>query len=367
MAIGTKVKVGMDASAVQAGIGKMTGMFKGLGRTVGRVGRQVAIGGARQAGMTIFGLAMRAGQAIPREISRLADYSAELQHVARDTKVVTSELIAMHKAMELSGMDADMAADAFRELLTKVGEATRDWESEPAKALRELGVFQTDLKGKSANEQMNTLAQAIQDFGGNQNQIMDIMDRFMGGDIGQKTVGFFQDYNDVMEEGRRLTAGFSKQLEASTDGLQDVIRLRAVVAQKFSEFALGAFGVARGRTGGLIEKLERMDLAAKGEAFARKIRDTFTWIRESGGLMAMFKETMTWLREEMHGLGEKFGEGIKASIGGNGGLLDAINPFSGMGKGKDKSTATLDGINQNTKRTNQLLDRISRDGGAVFA
>lgn len=367
MAIGTKVKVGMDASAVQAGIGKMTGMFKGLGQTVGRVGRQVAIGGARQAGMTIFGLAMRAGQAIPREISRLADYSAELQHVARDTKVATSEILAMHKALELNGMETDMAGDAFREFTEKMGEAVEDIQSEPAKGLRKLGIYNRDIAGKSVLEQVETVAKAIQSFEGDQQALMRVMAQFLGGDLGQKTIGFFQNYNASMEEGRRLTKGFSKQLKASTEGLRDVVRLRAVVAQKFSEFALGAFGVARGRTGGLIEKLERMDLAAKGEAFARKIRDTFTWIRESGGLMAMFKQTMTWLREEMHGLGEKFGEGIKASIGGGGGLLDAINPFSGMGKEKDKSTATLDGINQNTKRTNQLLDRISRDGGARFA
>lgn len=367
MAIGTKVKVGMDASAVKAGIGKMTGMFKGLGRTVGRVGRQVAIGGARQAGMTIFGMAMQAGQAIPREISRLADYSAELQNVARDTKVTTSEILAMHKALELSGMDADMAADAFREMATKMGEATKDWESEPAKALRDLGVFNTDIKGKSVGEQMDVMAQAVQNFGGTQQDLAFIMDRFLGGDLGLKAIGFFQNYNASMEEGRRLTAGFSKQLEASTEGLQDVIRLRAVVAQKFSEFALGAFGGLRGRTGSLLEKLENMDIASKGEEFAAKVREGLDWISEQGGLKAVLMQSLEWLKTEMIGLGEKFGEGIKGAIGGGGGLLDAINPFSGMGKGKDKSTATLDGINQNTKRTNQLLDRISRDGGAVFA
>lgn len=364
MAIGSKVKLGFDGSAVKAGLSRVKSQFAGLGKVVGRIGRQVAIGGARRGGETLFGLVMRAGQAIPREIGRLADYSAELQNVARDTKVTTAEILAMTKALELNGMDTDMAADAYRELATKMGEAAKEVDSEPMKALNDLGLFQPDIKGQSVQQQMKTLAQAVQGFGGTQQDLAFIMDRFLGGDLGLKAIGFFQNYNASMEEGRRLTAGFSNQLENSADGLRDVVRLRAVVAQKFSEFALGVFGGARGQLGSLVKRLETLDIASKGERFAMVIKKALTRIEENGGLVKMFKSSLTWLREEIYGMGQQFGQGIKDT------MKDAFSPssFFGLGgnKSKDRSTTFLDRIENHTERSTSLLERIERQKGAVY-
>lgn len=363
MAIGTKVKVGFDGSAVRKGLAGLTGGFTKLGRVVGRVGRQVAIGGARAAGQTIFGLLTRGATAIPQEIQRLAQYSAELRNVAKDSSIATSEVLAMQKALELQGIDTDLAADAFREFATKMGEAATDIESGPMQALRRLGMFQDEIRNVGLQDQITRFAQAVQDYSGSQQELVFILDEFLGGDLGLKAVGFFKDYNNQMKEGRRLTKGFADQLENSADDLNQVLRLRAVVGQKFSEFALGAFGAGRGQLGGLVERLERLDLAAKGEQFAKVIRNTIAFIREEGGIGEVLRNAFQSLKADLKVLGQEFGEGIKESLKGS---VSPLQLFRGA-MSKDKSQAFIESIDANTEKTNTLLDRMSRNTGARFA
>ena len=393
MAIGTKVKVGFDGSAVKAGVSKLSGMFKGLGKTVGRIGRQVAIGGARRGGETLFGLAMRGAQAIPAEINRLADYSAELQNVARDTKVATGEVVAMHKALQLQGMDADMAADTFREFATKMGEAAKEADSEPMKALMDLGIFQPDIRGQSVSKQMDIMAAAVKNFSGSQQDLAFIMDRFLGGDLGLKAIGFFQNYEDSMAEGARLTESFAKQLENSAGGLKDIVRLRSALSQKFSEFTLGVFGVGRGRSGGIVEAIENFDMAKKGEEFAKIMRNTFIYIRQNGGLKQMFADSIEFLKTKMQEAGELFGIGVRKGLfkgaakqsimqlPGVGQVLKSLDFFKGddspfarlpevgkkvSGGVKDTSEDLLDKIKGFSERSANLLQRIERKNGGVY-
>lgn len=373
MAIGTKVKLGFDGTAVKRGLAGITGQFRRLGSVVGRVFRQTAIGGARQAGASLFGMLFRGATAVPREVQSLALYAQELENVAADTKTARAEIVAMHKALELVGMDTDLAGDAFREFATKMGEAIRE-ESEARKALNDLGFLAGDFRGLSVLQQIEKFAQGVRDFQGDQQALTYIMDRFLGGDLGLKMVGFFQNYNALLGDSRDLTADFAEGMEESVDLFKELNRVQAVGRLKFSEFALGAFqgmnsildglGIERG---GLEKMLRDFDARGLGVTVGEKIGGFFKEFGAGGGIDRVIMDLKSKLMEVFRDLGKVFAEGVKETLGESFSIKSLIPGFGAKTQEDGKSSAALEGIEQNTERSTNLLRQLARDGVATYA
>lgn len=373
MSIGTKVRLSFDGTAVKRGLAGVSGQFKRLGSVIGRVMRQTAIGGARQAGASLFGLLFRGATAVPREVQSLALYAQELENIAGDTKTARGEIIAMHKALELVGMDTDLAGDAFREFATKMGEAIKE-ESEARKALHDLGFLASDFKGLSVIKQVQKFAQGVRDFTGDQQDLTYVMDRFLGGDLGLRMVAFFQNYNQLLGDSKDLTGDFAEGMEESVELFKEMNRVQAVGRLKFSEFALGAFqgvnaildglGIERGGLGKLMRDFDARGL---GLTVGEKIGGFFKEIGAGGFIDRTIMNLKAKLVEVFRDLGKVFAEGVKETLGESFSIKNLLPGFGARQPDNGKSTAALESIEQNTEQSTNLLRRLARDGGAVYA
>lgn len=355
MAIGTTVKVGFDGNAVSKGLASLTGKFRALGGVVGRMGRQVAIGGARRTGATLIGLISDIVMSIPNKVTELETLSASIRNIARDSSMAESEVIAMMKALELSGMNTDLAADTFREFATKMGEAMKEVDSEPMKALMDLGIFQNDIKGRGLGEQIQLFADAIKNFKGSQQDLAFIMDRFLGGDLGLRAISFFQDYNSKMEEGRRLTDNYSKQMVRATSKLQELTKLKSVISQKFAETILASINLNPSSPAYLVKKLENLDISG----YAEKLAPIMQGMIEDP--IGMFRKAFEWLREEAKKIGNYIGQGIKESLGLDKGIMGLFSQSSATPRGGEKLSPMMASIEANTRMTTDMLRQIYRN------
>lgn len=359
MAIGTKVKVGMDASAVRRGLAGISSGFGRIGRVLGRGLKAGAIAGGIGA-MTALGAALKAALGI----KDLADYGSELSDMAVQTGVAVSKLVELQEALRLAGVPAKDTSRVLSTLAGNMQEAVAQ-EGLARDAFRDLGIYMTDIRGAKIDQVFMMVAKRIADSGGEIKNLERSMEGLFGARIGYGLLRLFKDPANF-DRARDNVAGLAADLEASANDLDRLADDLGGLSVQMRGFYLGVYRTAQSVFGenpleGLFDSFDYSTMRPIFE----KIRDLFTKIKEEG-FGAVIGDAMEKLKESMRELGAQFGEGIKAAIG-KGVLMDALNPFSGMGKGKDKSTATLDGINQNTKRTNQLLDRISRDGGARFA
>ena len=78
--IGSTVKLGFDATAVQRGLGGLGGLF-------GRIGRQIGIGGLRQAGAQVTDLMGRIAMAAPMAMKEMMDWAGNMTDMSAQTGI----------------------------------------------------------------------------------------------------------------------------------------------------------------------------------------------------------------------------------------------------------------------------------------
>lgn len=352
MAIGTTVKVGFDGKDVDKGLGGIHGGFAKLGKGLAGMSKQMGVGAARQIGASLFGFVTQTATAIPSRIEELAQLSKEIKNIARDSSMAESEVIALMHAFKSSGMDTDLAGDTLREFATKFGEAVQDFESEPAKALQDLKLPISEINKASLKNQINSFALAVQHYGGSQQKLAFIMDRFLGGDLGLKAIGFFQDYNKHITDGTIATEKFTRQMSEQKTKLEQVSKLRMLFEQKFDELSLAVIGETGGIGQSLSDWLQNMDIESAAKQIASFIRtikdstvDLFSIIQ--GG---QFSDTVNNLFRDV---GKQIGEGIKDA-------MPSLGFPSIFGGGKDRSTSQL--LNE-LQKSNGYLASIERTNG----
>ena len=178
------------------------------------------------------------------------------------------------------------------------------------------------------------------------------MDRFLGGDLGLKAIGFFQDYNKNIEAGTIATEKFTRQMSEQKSKLEQVSKLRMLFEQKFDELSLAVIGETGGIGQSLSDWLQNMDIESAAKQIASFIRtikdstvDLFS-ILEGG----QFSDTVNNLFRD---IGKQIGEGIKDA-------MPSLGLPSIFGGGKDRSTSQL--LNE-LQKSNAYLASIERTNG----
>lgn len=381
--IGTTLKVGFDASKVDRGLGGLTGKMRGIGKTMSRATRQVGIGMARQAGVTVFGAVIKALRTIPDEIQNLSQLSKEMTALGIATKVSNKEFLALrHSIAKVTGKDADEASDFLRDVSERLGEVITEPLSTPGKALHSLGLFGSDLKGKDISEQINMIGDAyirFEKINGTEKSMF-IINELLG-EVGKTMVPLFKDFNGVMADSRKETAGLAEGLKSMKGELKGIGEIKLGISTKISELALGVLkGLNAGgiNSGGIAGWINNLDVSPLSEKISKTIGGIAKDI-ESQGLWEYLK---TKLEELGRFLGKVIADGMKDSfgIGGGGimgifgkgmnnkdaipgvdvkGFLDKINPFS-----KSGGTKMMEKQLQDQTR---ILERISDKQGIAIA
>jgi len=361
MAIGTKVKVGFDGSAVKRGLAGMRMGFSKIGGMLGRGIKAGAIAGGIGA-VTALGVALKAALGI----KDLADYGSGLSDMAMQTGVAVSKLVELEEALRLAGVPAKDTSRVLSTLAGNMQEAlgqtglARD-------AFHDLGIYMDDLRGAKVDEVFALIGQKIADSGGEIKNLERSMEGLFGARIGYGLLRLFKDPANF-EKARKNVGLLAKDLEASANDLDRLADDLGGMQVQMRGVYLGIYRTAQSVFGdnplsGLFDGFNYEQLRPVFE----KIRNTMALLREEGfGLV--FSGVMDSLKDQMKEMGRIFGAGVKESMGGM--LGDGLRGLiPGFQKGdKDRSTSFLDAIKNNTDRSTAILQRIERQKGvAVFA
>jgi hypothetical protein len=381
--IGTKLVVGFDGKAVKSGLA-------GIGGMMGRLGRQISIGGARQVGAQMTDWVGKLVMAIPEAVSETMDWAGSLDDLSRQTGMATKDLMELSEAFRLAGgegMDAGRMIGTMRQNLY---EASKAQDGEMVDALRLLGLRDSAIETLGPMDQFQKIMQALNATMGSMDpgQLEKTTKAIFGGKMGLKGIAVFKDFNAGLTKARENLGGLSNTAPETIAKIADL------------GDAVGRFGtVKRGLTMNLMEGLLGVNglkdatgavdsfynkLLGLGQGFVRlgasirKAIDSFIDKAGKDGLGAaiadLFRQIGKWL-------GEGIKEGMK-SIGIIGGFMDMMQKSRAIrGQESDKMDQLLPflkpandagramekAIFGELQSQNTTLDRIYREKGGMWA
>jgi hypothetical protein len=359
MAIGTKVKVGFDGSAVKRGLAGLRAGFGRMGRMMGRGLRAGAVAGSLGA-VTAIGAAIKAAMGI----KDLADYGSGLSDMAMQTGLAVKELVLLEEALRLAGVPAK---DTSRVLSTLAGNTQEAMKQTglARDAFNDLGIYMNEVRGMNVHEVFDLIGKKIRSSGGEIQNLEMAMEGLFGARIGYGLLRLFKDPANF-DKARKNVAGLAEDLNASANDLDRLADDLGGLRVQMRGFYLGLYRAAQGAFGeNPLQGMFDMFNYENAKPFFDKLRETFVWLREGPGLGEMLENSIIQLREAVYGLGQEFGEGVKDSLSGalGGGIGGLLNPFNGF----SKETGATDKLGAKVDRTNSILQRMQRDGGAVWA
>lgn len=360
MAIGTKVKVGADISAVGRAMGKIKGMFAGIGK-FGGLGLLRSNLGKTVAGITALGLGIKAVLGM----KELADYTSELSDMAVQTGVSVSKLVELGEAIRLAGVPARDTSRVLSTLAANIQEAM-DAPGLARDAFHDLGIYMTDIKGMKLDEVFMHIARTIGQSGGEIKNLERSMEGLFGARLGYGLLRLFKDPANF-EKARRNVAALAHDLDESSFDLDALADDLGGLPVQMRGVYLGIYRVAQSVFGrnplqGLFDGFNYENFRPLFEAL-RGFMDRL----KNDGIGAVIGDMFEGLKEKLQELGRIFGEGIKDA------LKDSLSPSKIFGlsantHGGDRSSSYLQSIERNTDRTNEMLRRIERETStAVWA
>jgi hypothetical protein len=399
--LGTTYKVGFDAKAVRAGLAGMSGML-------GRVARQISIGGARRIGEGGMDIFSRILSFAPMATKEMLDWASGMTDAATQTRMSVKDLMELEEAMRLAGAssgDASMMVSRFKRNLFLA--AT---EAGPARdALNAIGFSARELDANDVVGSMQKVAKALEMTGLEAGQMEDIFAELFGARGGMKMIRVMTDMDKTLRQARRNLGGFQNDADdlfPVFDAISDTLgRWTMIRRQLMAGFVKGMFGKdaesADTLAANIMNLVQRLTGAMQGlgklvgpifEGIT-KVFDTYAKLGPVQFIQESFQALKNLIGKLLHGaleyailaisntahamaasIGTAIGSAIKSSLGfmgeagsaiGNG--MRRIGGALGIGgkSSPDKTTAAL--LNESKNQT-ALLDRIHRDGTtAVFA
>lgn len=335
MAIGTKVKIGFDASAVKGGLSGMSNLFKGVFRGF----RQVGIGAARQVGAGVTDLVGRAIMAIPTGMKEMMDWAGNLNDMSAQTGMAVSKIVVLEEALRMSGAEAADTSRIISTLAENLGEAMR--EAGPAQeALHKLGFKASEFKGMSIDEAFEKIGKRAADMSWGLGELEGTMADLFGARMGFKLIRFFRDFDGGMAEARKNVGAFGASLDLSApkfDRLSDA--LGRFKMKSFELFAIIGDELVNLFGDDFVDKAFDWIDGAKIREFIDNVKVGLQTISQGDFWRGMIKD-----------IGRSIGEGIKESIGDSMSIKSLLPGWMG-GKGKETSS------NSGTDKTIARMDR----------
>jgi len=222
--IGETIKIGFDGQQVTKGLGGIMGGFRKLRSGIGSVMKETGRGAALTLGNSLFNAVSNLAMAIPNELKSLAELNTELESISATTGMTAENFIALRQAVSrTTGKGMEDAGDDVRDFAERIEEASRDWDSSPAQAFRELNIFPMDLAGRSLDEQIGIIGEKVQAFEDKYGKGKSIYPlRTALGDEPAKWIPLFQNIREEMDKSRKDTEGFASQMKDAKKSFIDL-------------------------------------------------------------------------------------------------------------------------------------------------
>lgn len=304
-------------------------------------GMQAAMAGAAAAlgaSLSIAGLAALVGD--------VTQAQTELAHLSQMTGVSVERLSAFGDIAKRSGMDVSDLAEQFNELSLRLTEQEDDTEG-MGLALKQIGINFKDLKSMSPDEQMLTIAKALDGFADSGDKAAAIMAIY--GDEGQKLLPILNDLAQAQELVGSVTAEQAALAEHYRDKLAALESAggawsKSVVSgmlPALDETVTALLDVTTG-TGGLLSEVKQ--LAADGS-----ITD---WTRTGVTAITYLIDGLAYLKRSFQVVGE--------TIGADAAMIGAS--FSGMATAAERAlSGDFAGAADAVKSTMAQVGHIAKD------
>lgn len=210
--IGTKVKVGWDAAAVQKGIGSISKSMKGMGA--------VWRGGLERVGARMTDLLGRVISAVPEAVKDLTSYGSELSDLSQALGVPVDKLIQIQEAMRMGGAGVD-SLRMFANLAENLQQANEDG-GDLADTLHALNLSTDEMAGMKLDKAWETIARAINESTLPTGKLLDILSDLFGGRVGMKMLNTFREIDRTMPIAVKNTKGFAKYMNEAAGGLDEI-------------------------------------------------------------------------------------------------------------------------------------------------
>ena len=354
--IGSTVKLGFDATAVQRGLGGLGGLF-------GRIGRQIGIGGLRQAGAQVTDLMGRIAMAAPMAMKEMMDWAGNMTDMSAQTGISIQRLLVMEEALRMTGASAADTSRIMSTLADNLFEASKGSEAQKL-ALNRLGFSAQDLKDMDLDEAFFTIGKTVAELPKDFKGLEGVMADLFGARMGYKMIRFFKDFDGSMEIAKKNVSGFadvSDKTFASFDNMSDIMGRWANTRRNLSmAFMGGLFGnegvdmINNLALNPIFDKLN--NLASSFRGFGEEFRSELAKGMEvvgSQGVMASFGDLFK-------NLGKSIGDGIMESVKNS---ID-VSP-SGLIKGLfggGKTASNSGDLYKETSKQTAILSRIERKG-----
>jgi hypothetical protein len=345
--IGSTVKLGFDATAVQKGLGGLGGIF-------GRIGRQIGIGGLRQVGAQVTDLMGRIILAVPQAGREMLDWAGNMTDMSAQTGVAIQELLVMEEALRNTGASAADTSRIMSVFKDNLFEASQGADAQK-EALNKLGFSAQDFRGVKLDQSFYAIGKRVAELGPDFEGLEGIMADLFGARMGYKMIRFFRDFEGSMAIARKNVSSFNNVSDdtfTNFDNISDIMgrwtMTRRSLLAGFLEGVLGEAGIEKAGQSldSIFDKVNGM--SDKMREFGKVLRTSIEYVAQTGVgnvFSDMFK-----------GLGKSIGEGIAESIRESispKGFIQSMNPFA-----PNKSDPLL----KESQKQTAVLTRIQRDG-----
>lgn len=345
MAIGTTVKVGFDGNEVKKGFGGIKSVFSSMGKGM-------AMGAGAMMSKSLVDLALKAITGI----DALADFAGEAQDTALMVGSSTEEIIKLNRALDLAGSELD-AGKMLSNLNVALFDASHGG-TELQEKLAKLKLTMGDFRGKTTMDSFNMIGKKAAESKMEIGELDDTLRDLFGGKIGPQLIMLFKN-NNVLEQAEQEVGALAHSLGLSADAIGKVQDQFKRIPYLWRAYNLNLFNGIQEAFGTDWVK-DVFDFATDlidPEGIRSVVKDLRDFFNEMSTGEGLFTNIFDKLVESFSALGKTIGEGLMESLKGS---FSLGNIFGG---GK---TTQIDPIKE-IQRTNEILSRIYRDGGALYA
>lgn len=377
--IGTTFKLGFDGVSVSKGLGNLT-------RHLGKFGKEIGIGMARQVGARMTDTLGRILSAVPETLAETTDWAGGMVDMSNATGTSVKSLILLEEQFRLTGVASKDSAAMMSKMAANIQDAAQKG-GPTADALAKIGLNARELAGLPLDQQFRRIGQALADLNKTtQTEVMfkdwtspkfgkqivetttkledmeSITADIFGGKMGYKLLRLFKDYSATVAQAENNVGKLAESMD----------RGGAMAIDTWGD-ALGRFENFKRSLGTIaIDELMRVSGGAGGAdrlfnfLDPEKIRPQIQSIVSTLGRnleVLLSQDLTTSLGDFMKNLGRKFGEGIKENFG-NFGIKDL---FLGGDKPRPQASISESPISELRRHTALLQDIRKNVGVPKFA
>lgn len=325
-------RLGASSAAASVGVGK-------LGAASGIASRGVSFLGsvARTAVSTIVGLAASAGVSVAG-LKMAFDRAAALHKQANALGEDAGRVRLLGQAFAENGLAAEQVLPMVTKMQRKI-EQTPD-------VFAALGLDASSLKGKSAVEQMSAIGDAVRAVTSQEAKMSALMKIFE--EAGPQLMQFFNNPKALEDASRTLGSSIGI-MSANAAAFERASTLIGNVATKVGTFFDGVASGVVEPLNSLLEALNGIDLAAKGEAFGGAIRSAVELFYAALSNDQLFELVGVKLSAALSKAGSSLWNSmLDAGTTASAALFSGVEALFDAGNGKGFSRNFADAMRRNT-------------------